>query len=239
MALTWTSVGAAAFFVAGLVVSEVVRFARDSALESKRAARAIEAEERRWTREDEIRLETAQANLDAERRRIEREDALWNREVQGARRVVADELDTLYNHLGMMLRKNQWPDEAMVGRGNFLSLRRWHEHMGTLASAFDDQQQFMNLAGFIYSVEQLRARVGTQHAGTPIATEERTSLARMQNDAHALYWVVLGGYRLEVDDNGKRALVPVEGAPPTPPLRPFGPARPDGSILSKLPERTT
>jgi hypothetical protein len=193
-------IGAAAAFSFGLI--------RDLVIDNRRNAASRDAEEKRWRREDDIRQEAVQLALDEERRRIAREDALRDREERGARRLVADELDTIANHLTMLLEADAWPEVPLAG---FLPTDRWDEHKATLASAMESQADFGALAGFAYSVGQLRARIDRsyEYGGICFPADVRVRLEGMKQTAEALRWVVHGRHKLVTDDAGVRAM-PIE-----------------------------
>src|SRR4051812_32186375 len=101
--------------VAGFAAAEALRLIRELALERGREGKVLEAE----------------ARQDA------REDAFYRRETRAARRLIADELDTVANHLAMMLRKNVWPESAFLGKAYFLPTNSWEQHRVALAQAMD------------------------------------------------------------------------------------------------------
>lgn len=199
-------------FVLGLAVAEGFRLVRDLAVENRRAEKARESEERRWEREDRLRAEALSEGLDRERREVKREEALRVREAQSSRRLVADELDSTYNHMNMMTRHRRWPVPDVMVRADFLTSAEWERNKESLAQVMDDQAEFLDLASFYYSVRQVRSRaLGRDQTESPLLEgEDEVRLERMKQHAQALRWVVLGNHRLLVDGDGVRA-VPRDG----------------------------
>src|SRR5687768_9469680 len=84
-------------------------------------------ERKRWARDD-----------DRNRQVAAREDEGGRRSTRVARRLVADELDSNQNHIGMMLRHDAWPVPDVAERAGFLPSVEWDSHKQRLAEALDD-----------------------------------------------------------------------------------------------------
>lgn len=126
------------------------------------------------------------SELILDRRRSRREDVAYDRVTRAARRLVANELDTNRGHLELMLKRGMWPVPDFVERARFLPTAEWEERKGRLAEALDDENTWIVVAAFYYSVGQLRARALGEKQGSPLADKERESLQSMHDQAMVL-----------------------------------------------------
>lgn len=124
--------------------------------------------------------------LIVDRQRSKREQAAYDRVTRAARRLVADELDTDRGHLAMMLRRGIWPVPDFVERANFLPMGEWERRKDRLAEAVDDENTWLVVSAFHYSLGQLRARALGAQPGSSLADKERASLQSMHDQAMVL-----------------------------------------------------
>lgn len=133
-----------------------------------------------------------------ERKRWARDDESYRRATRVARRLVADELDSAQNHVGMILRHDEWPVADVAERANFLPSSEWHKHKERLAEALDDDRTWAALAGFYYSLDHLRLLI-IDYPEKPLTDDDRKRLRRMHDQAMALHGVLLGEAMLPED----------------------------------------
>jgi hypothetical protein len=150
-------------------------------------AREWLVERKRWARDDE-----------RYRQVTTREDDGYRRTTRAARRLVADELDSAQNHIGMILRFDAWPVPEVAERANFLSSAEWHTHKQRLAEALDDDSTWEALAGFFYSLDQLRLMV-INYADDPLVERDRVRLRGMHDQAMTLQGILTGDEPLPDD----------------------------------------
>jgi hypothetical protein len=144
-------------------------------------------ESKRWARDDE-----------RFRQVTEREDSSYRRTTRAARRLVADELDSNQNHLGMMLRHDAWPVPDVAERANFMPSAEWHAHKQRLAEALDDDDTWEALAAFYYSLDQLRLYV-IDYADESLTERDRDRLRLMHDQAMTYRGVLVGDLPLPED----------------------------------------
>jgi len=160
-------VDAAWFLLIGIVVGQVLQLLRELVLERRREAKA----------------------LLAEKRKSEREEDGYRRQMRQARRLVADELDSIAGQFAMVIRRGVSPPSGVDG---FLDTSEWGLHKGALAESLENDAEFDLLASFYYTVNKAREsliRRGNQALGTQAGT-----LQLMETQAR-----VLGNILLEQD----------------------------------------
>lgn len=183
-------------FLLGALAVGVITLAREWLIERKR-----------WQRDDK-RYDDVTA----------RDDAAYARATRVARRLVADELDSDQNHIGMMLRKDAWPVADVAERSGFLPSAEWHTHKQRLAEALDDDTAWAGLAAFYYSLDQLRLYV-IDYADERLTERDRTRLRLMHDQAMVLGGVLLGDavmpddWQAEVEALRKAGHLPPAGEP--------------------------
>jgi hypothetical protein len=143
-----------------------------------------------------------------EGRREKRDERARQRASKEARLLVADELDTIGNHLDLLADHGKWPVADYIDAAGFLDAREWHAHKGQLAVILDDEGDWMLLASLHYSVRQLLARAREEAAGGQLTPEEREHIRTMEAQARTMKPVVLGTHVLEVTE-GEMRLVSV------------------------------
>lgn len=129
--------------------------------------------------------------LFVDRARWKREQEGYNRVTRGAQRLIADELDTARNHMALMLKHKRWPMPTAAERADFLSAKEWVRHKDRLAEALTDENTWIALAAFYYSLGQLRTRVmGEGQGGQSIRPVEVDRMQLMHDQATALQTVL-------------------------------------------------
>lgn len=149
-----------------------------------------------------------------DRERWRREQAAYDRVTSAARRLVADELDTVRNHLALMIRRGMWPVPNFVESANFLPTVEWERRKDRLAEAVSDENTWVVLASFEYSLAQLRARALGEQAGKQLQPIERERLQTMHDQATVLYGVLAGDIPLPEDWQKQLAAVRAAGKLP-------------------------
>jgi hypothetical protein len=125
-----------------------------------------------------------------DRRRWKREEAAYGRVTRAARRLVADELDTVANHLALMLRRDMWPVSEVMERARFLPNAEWERRKERLAEAVNDENTWVVLASFQYTLGQLRARALGEPGAKRLEPTERERVQTMYDQAKVLHGVL-------------------------------------------------
>lgn len=134
--------------------------------------------------------------LFVDRRRWQCEQRAYDRITRAARRLVADELDTARNDMELMLKKNAWPVAAFVDQASFLPAREWERNKSRLAEAVDDENTWVVVAAFYYSLTTLRVSARAPHSGDALNEKERGLIRSMQDQATVLQAVLAEGVPL-------------------------------------------
>jgi hypothetical protein len=148
--------------------------------------------------------------LFVDRQRWQREEAADQRVTRAARRLVADELDTIGNHLALMIRKGMWPVPAFVNDAHFFPVAEWEQRKQRLAEAVPDENTWVVLAAFQYSLRQLRARALHEDGGKPLNQAEQAHLQTMHDQARVLHGVL--GEDIPLPDDWRDQLAAVRAA---------------------------
>jgi hypothetical protein len=186
VAMGW---GAAGYVALGLVGGQAVQLIRELVLERRRERQASLRDQRAW----------------------QREDALYDRDSRRARLLVADELDTIENHVGMLIRHEVWPNPLKTETMEFLPVEEWAAHKSQLAADLPDVSWYA-LAGLYYSTGQLRRRIKVETGGGRLSDEELESAKTMEMQAKLLHGLLRDPtLQIEIRD-ATMALIAADGS---------------------------
>lgn len=153
-------------------------------------------DERRSDRE----RERDEAAVDRER---ERENEAAERELRVAKRLVAEEVETVALHHALLVRDGRYPGTREREHVLFPD-RTWTTYKPTLALGLDDDV-WETLSAYMYSVPRARSHVGSAEPGSPIDPAIVEKLRESALVARELHETLTGKPTPSVNERGEVA----------------------------------
>jgi hypothetical protein len=155
-------------------------------------------------------LLNSRATLRVEHQRVAREREREARIVRRARRIVADELQTLSGHLFIVGMEARFPADALVQSASFLPLAEWRRNKDVLAELLDDDE-WQSLPVLYGNIEAFRYRLHHE-AGEEFRERDRRRVMEMSAQAEALA-SRLAGVKDEPEPGVRSIITDLEGRP--------------------------
>jgi hypothetical protein len=107
------------------------------------------------------------------------------REVRTARRLIADEVDTLARNFETLIRLKRTPKQPLSAMPHFLPVDEWERQNNVLARVVDDDT-WSELVALYHNTRSLRARLTIDPLETPLKKEDLDRLVEMASDTKTL-----------------------------------------------------
>ena len=153
-------------------------------------------------------------SLDLAKRQEKTEQKRDERVERRARRIVADELLTLADHLQIVALQGYNPSAALMQSDRFLATSEWHRNKDLLAERLnDDEWTRLSLPVFYHNVEFFRIRLVRNQTGKSFEGDELRRIVDMFTQAQEIANELTGISMSPTDPDIRTIVTDSEGRP--------------------------